>query len=260
MIRVGVVGAAGRMGRTVIEAVEAAPDLSITALIDPKVEEVAAAPSALRAHSLAELEDGACDVLVDFTAPDVVNAHLVEVVERGFDVVVGTTGLSDAVVEALHDACATGGNAFIAPNFALGAVLLMEFAQRAAGYFDAVEIIELHHDKKVDAPSGTAMATARHIAEGRQGAGRTPAVDPTTTTTLEGARGGRGSAEVPIHSIRLPGLVAHEEVIFGNPGETLTIRHDSIDRVSFMPGVLLAVRSVQARPGVTVGLEHLIRS
>jgi len=172
---------------------------------------------------------------------------------------VGTTGLGETELDQLREASARrGANLVVAANFAIGAVLLMRFAAQAAPYFEAVEIVELHHDQKVDAPSGTSLATAKAIAEARAAAGLGAPRDPTTTHVLEGARGAKASGEVPIHSVRLPGLVAHEEVLFGSPGQGLTIRHDSYDRLSFMSGVLLAVRAVQGRPGLTLGLEPLL--
>ena len=258
MIKVGVIGAGGKMGSAVMAAVESAPDLELTALIDPIVDSLAPGRDLVRAESLSELNDGDADVLVDFSTPDAVNGHLLEGLERGFHMVVGTTGLRDDVLDNVRVAAGKGGNVVIAANFALGAVLLMGFAQHAAKYFDGVEIIELHHDKKLDAPSGTALATARHISQGRSEVDKGAPHDATSKISLDGARGARTEDGITIHSVRLPGLVAHEEVIFGNPGETLTLRHDSYDRSSFMPGVLLAIRSVETRPGLTVGLEHLI--
>ena len=247
------------MGRTVVDAVNDADDLLLGAVVDPRVDDVAGSEDLVRSQTVSELPDGVVDVLVDFTAPGVANEQLVPALERGFHLVVGTTGLSDEVLSKLARQSGRGANVLVAPNFALGAVLLMQFAAQAARYFPAVEIIELHHDKKVDAPSGTAMATARHIAQARDDAGLAVPHDPTTSRILDGARGGKGDEAVPIHSIRLPGLVAHEEVLFGGPGETLTIRHDSIDRVSFMGGVLLAIREIANHPGLTIGLDGLIQ-
>jgi 4-hydroxy-tetrahydrodipicolinate reductase len=259
MIRVGVVGAAGKMGRSVIAAVSAAADLELAAVIDPRADELSLLQPVVSAASLDALPDGCCDVLVDFTSPEAARHHLAGALRRGFHLVVGTTGLgSDEIAELEDAAAASGANCVVAANFAIGAVLLMRFAAQAAPYFDAVEIIELHHDQKVDAPSGTSIATARAIADARRQAGVDPAVDPTTTHVIEGARGAKAPGDIPIHSVRLPGLVAHEEVLFGGPGQGLTIRHDSYDRLSFMSGVLLAVREVSARPGVTVGLEPLL--
>lgn len=220
MIRVAVAGAAGRMGATVCEAVEGAPDMELTGRADPTL-----------GTTLADVLPSA-DVVVDFTQPDTALANALQCVEAGVHVVIGTTGFD---IEPLRSA--RGANVFFAPNFAIGAVLLMQFAAEAAKHMAKAEIIELHHDQKLDAPSGTAKRTAELMA---QAAGR---------------------PEPPIHSVRLPGLVAHQEVILGDLGQTLTIRHDSIDRVSFMPGVLLAVRRVGALPeSPLVGLEHLLGS
>jgi len=257
VIKVGVIGAAGRMGRTVLDAVDAADDMALVVVVDPNVDALDLPGHIARATTLDEVADGAADVLVDFTAPDVANAHLANVLARGFHLVVGTSGISDDVIAGLTAAASGGANCVIAPNFAIGAVLLQRFAVQASPYFDAVEVIELHHDKKVDAPSGTAMATAKAIGEARREAKKSVPVDPTTIEHAKGARGARVD-DVPVHSVRLPGHVAHQEVLFGNAGETLTLRHDSIDRVSFMPGVLLAIRKVASTPGVTVGLEHLL--
>jgi 4-hydroxy-tetrahydrodipicolinate reductase len=259
VIRVGVVGAAGKMGRSVIAAVRAAHDLELTCVVDPAAAELDLLGDVVAATSVAELADGAADVLVDFTSPEAARRQVPEALERGFHLVVGTTGLGETELDQLREASARrGANLVVAANFAIGAVLLMRFAAQAAPYFEAVEIVELHHDQKVDAPSGTSLATAKAIAEARAAAGLGAPRDPTTTHVLEGARGAKASGEVPIHSVRLPGLVAHEEVLFGSPGQGLTIRHDSYDRLSFMSGVLLAVRAVQGRPGLTLGLEPLL--
>jgi 4-hydroxy-tetrahydrodipicolinate reductase len=215
MIKVGVLGAAGRMGATVCDAVEADPDLELVARVDED-------------DPLRALVDAGAQVAVDFTTPSVVKDNVLFCLDNGIHAVVGTTGLSDDDVEEIRSH--TGkANAFIAPNFALGAVLMMHFAAQASRLYDHAEIIERHHEKKLDAPSGTALRTA---------------------SLMDG--------EPAIHSVRLPGLVAHQEVQFGAPGETLTIRHDSIDRVSFMPGVVLAVKKVGSLDGVTVGLENLL--
>jgi 4-hydroxy-tetrahydrodipicolinate reductase len=257
MINVGVIGAAGRMGRTVLDAVDAADDMELVVVVDPNAAALDLPENIATATSVDEVADGAADVLVDFTSPDVANAHLADVLARGFHLVVGTSGISEEVVAELANASAGGANCVIAPNFAIGAVLMQRFAAQAAPYFDAVEVIELHHDKKVDAPSGTAMATAAAISRARHEAKKRLPADPTTIEHAAGARGARVD-DVPVHSVRLPGHVAHQEVLFGNAGETLTVRHDSIDRISFMPGVLVAIRKVASMPGVTVGLEHLL--
>jgi 4-hydroxy-tetrahydrodipicolinate reductase len=222
VIRVAVAGAAGRMGATACGAVDGAEDMELVARADPAL-----------GTSLAEALAEGPDVLVDFTVPGTALANAREAVAAGVHVVIGTTGFELEELRKL-----TGANVFVAPNFAIGAVLMMEFAARAAKHMAKAEIIELHHDGKVDAPSGTAARTERLMAEAA----------------------GRPVGDFPIHSVRLPGLVAHQEVIFGDVGQTLTIRHDSIDRESFMPGVLLAVRKVGSLPeSPVVGLEHLLK-
>ena len=245
MVRVGVVGARGRMGAEVCRAVEAAPDLELAASID-------------LGDSVASLIDSGVEVAVDFTRPDAVMGTLQELVGAGIHAVVGTTGFDEARLADVRSwlADAPGVGVVIAPNFGIGAVLMMRFAALAAPHFESVEIIELHHAGKIDAPSGTARRTAELIAEARTSAGTGPAPDA-TSQSLPGARGA-DVAGVPVHSVRLRGLVAHQEVILGTQGETLTIRHDSLDRESFMPGVLLAVREVSARPGLTLGLDPLL--
>ncbi|MDR2253229.1 MAG: 4-hydroxy-tetrahydrodipicolinate reductase [Bifidobacteriaceae bacterium] len=244
---VAVLGARGRMGRTVVEAVAAAPDMFLAAELDLGDPVAAAAEAGARAA-------------VDFTAPGATEANVHELIDLGIHAVVGTTGWDDAALGRVreHLTAAPGVGVVVAPNFALGAVLAMSFAAKAAPLFESVEVIELHHPDKVDAPSGTARATAAGIAAARAAAGRPPAPDATIPErSLAGARG-VGIGGVAVHAVRLRGLVAHEEILFGNPGECLTIRHDSLDRVSFMPGVLLAVRRVGERPGLTVGLENLL--
>jgi 4-hydroxy-tetrahydrodipicolinate reductase len=224
-IRVAVAGAAGRMGRSVCAAVQTAPDTELIARADPALE-----------TSLADALAQSPDVLVDFTIPTSVVANAHAAVAAGVHVVIGTTGFDLSALDDLRDGPA---NVFVAPNFAIGAVLMMQFAAQAARHMAKAEIIELHHDGKLDAPSGTAARTALLMEEAAADAGR--------------------PREVPIHSVRLPGLVAHQEVILGDVGQTLTIRHDSIERESFMPGVLLAVRRVASLPSSpTVGLEHLL--
>ncbi|MFI5612838.1 4-hydroxy-tetrahydrodipicolinate reductase [Amycolatopsis sp. NPDC051903] len=242
-IRVGVLGARGRMGATVVQAVEGAADLKLVAALDA-------------GDDLASLTQA--QVVVDFTHPDAVLDNLRFLIEHDLHAVVGTTGFSEerlATVRSLLEPKPSLG-VLIAPNFALGAVLAMRFAAQAARFYASAEIIELHHNRKADAPSGTAAHTARMIGEARAAAGLEPGSDA-TTSELDGARGARVE-QVPVHSVRLPGLVAHEEILFGGEGETLTIRHDSLDRTSFMPGVLLGVRSVVSRPGLTVGLENVL--
>jgi 4-hydroxy-tetrahydrodipicolinate reductase len=244
MTRVAVIGAAGRMGTHVCRAIEDADDLSLVSRIDFGDDLVAGL--------------GGVQVAVVFSVPDVALEHVLACVDRGVHAVVGTTGWTaerlDAVQAALRRAPHLG--VLVAPNFALGAVLLMRFAAQAAAHYESVEVIELHHPDKVDAPSGTARHTAEMVATARLQAGCPPVPDA-TSTALDGARGA-DVAGIRVHSVRLRGLVAHEEVLLGGPGEQLTIRHDSFDRVSFMPGVLLGVRRVSSRPGLTVGLENYL--
>jgi 4-hydroxy-tetrahydrodipicolinate reductase len=244
-LRVGVLGARGRMGSETCRAVDAAEDLDLVAMVEA-------------GDWLFGVADAGAQVVVDFTAPDVVMENIRWCIDEGIHCVVGTTGFDAeriATVQHWVDE-APGVGVVIAPNFAVGAVLMMRFAQVAARFFESVEVIELHHPGKVDAPSGTARRTASQVAAARAAAGLGPAPDA-TKTALEGARGATVDG-VPVHSVRLAGLVAHQEVLLGTTGETLTLRHDSYDRVSFMPGVLLAVRSVPSRPGLTVGLEDLL--
>ncbi|ULE32992.1 4-hydroxy-tetrahydrodipicolinate reductase [Mycobacterium sp. IDR2000157661] len=242
-MRVGVLGAKGKVGTTMVEAVEAADDMTFTVGIDAD-------------EPLDRLVDTDTHVVIDFTHPDVVMDNLRFLVEHGIHAVVGTTGFTDDRLSQVERWLteAPGVSVLIAPNFAIGAVLCMHFAKQAARYFESVEVIELHHPHKADAPSGTAARTARLIAEARKDMPPNP---DATSTGLDGARGADVDG-VPVHSVRLAGLVAHQEVLFGTAGETLTIRHDSIDRTSFVPGVLLAVRRVTERPGLTVGIEPLL--
>ncbi|MCU1461062.1 MAG: 4-hydroxy-tetrahydrodipicolinate reductase [Acidimicrobiales bacterium] len=258
--RVAVFGAGGRMGSTVCRAVAAEPGLELVAAIDPHhagldLRQVAG----VEGSGLQVLRDPAGigsvepDVAVDFTRIDAARENLQWCATSGVHAVVGTTGFSDDDLERLR-ATFTSSNCFIAPNFAVGAVLMMRFAELAAPYFETAEIIELHHDKKVDAPSGTAMLTAERMARASGDWGK----DPTEQEVLPGARGGAGPADIRIHSVRLRGLVAHQEVLLGTTGQSLSIRHDSYERTSFMPGVMLAVKAVADRPGVTVGLDTLL--
>lgn len=240
---VAVIGAGGRMGATVCRAVEEADDLELVGRFDVGDE-------------LGDL--GGADVVVEFSVPDASPANVAHCVERGVHVVVGTTGWSEERLASLRAQAADHPEVgvLIAPNFALGAVLMMAFAAQAARFYESVEVVELHHPDKVDAPSGTAARTADLIGAAREDAGLAPVPDATTTDP-DGARGARVHG-IPVHSVRLRGLVAHQEVLLGNAGEMLTIRHDSFDRVSFMPGVLAGVRAVADHPGVTVGLEHYL--
>jgi len=242
-MRVGVLGAKGKVGATMVAAVENADDLTLSAAVD-------------QGDPLSMFTDSGTEVVIDFTHPAVVMDNLKLLVDNGIHVVVGTTGFTDERLAQVEKWLADSPNTavLIAPNFAIGAVLSMHFAQQAARFFESVEIIELHHPNKADAPSGTATRTAELIAEARKGLPPNP---DATSTALDGARGADVDG-IPVHSVRLAGLVAHQEVLFGTQGETLTIRHDSIDRSSFVPGVLLAVRRVAQRPGLTVGIEPLL--
>jgi 4-hydroxy-tetrahydrodipicolinate reductase len=261
MIRVGVLGGGGRMGSTVCGAVSDAPDLELVTAVDPHhagidLRQIGIhGPGLVMAGRREALLDTGAQVAVDFTERAAAKENLRWCAQHGIHAVVGTTGFTDADLAEITKAVeGSKANAFIAPNFAIGAVLLMRFAELAAPFFESCEIIELHHDKKVDAPSGTAMMTAARIAA----ASDRWAPDPTTTWTLDSARGAEGPAGIRVHSLRLRGLVAHEEVLFGAEGQTLSLRHDSLDRASFMPGVLMAIRAVGDRPGVTVGLDALL--
>src|SRR5690606_34590217 len=234
------------MGATVCEAVEGAADMELVARVDVD-------------DPLTTLTDAGAQVAVDFTHPDAVLDNLRFCIEAGISVVVGTSGFDEAKLAAVREMLAGREEVgvLIAPNFALGAVLLMRFAEMAARYYDTVEIVELHHNRKADAPSGTAAHTARLVAAARAGAGLGDVPDA-TTSELDGARGAKVDG-ITVHSVRLAGLVAHQEVLFGGDGETLTIRHDSLNRSSFMPGVLLGVRKVRQHPGLTVGLDKYMQ-
>ncbi len=244
-IRVAVIGARGRMGSEACRAVEAADDLSLVAAVGS-------------GDALDDVVSAGATVAVDLTRPDVVMDNLRFLVDHGVHAVVGTSGFDEPRLATLRgwldDAPRVG--VLVAPNFAIGAVLMMHFAGQAARFFESTEIVELHHPGKADAPSGTARRTAQIVADARAAAGLGPQPDA-TSTSLPGARGA-SVAGVAVHAVRLRGLVAHQEVLLGTTGETLTIRHDSLDRASFMPGVLLGVREVAGRPGLTVGLEHLL--
>ncbi len=251
------------MGAEVCRAVAAAADLDLVAAVDPGVAgrslaEVAGLEGAVGELVVAEdrsaLLEAGTEVAVEFTGPGAVGDNLVWLLEQGIHAVVGATGIGEADLARARELAAAGAaNALVAPNFAIGAVLLMGFAEQAARHLPHVEVVELHHDRKVDAPSGTALRTAELVAEARGTAPDAPAGDD----AHPGARGAT-HAGVRVHSVRLPGLVAHQEVIFGGQGQTLTIRHDSLDRSSFMPGVLLACREVAGLDGLVVGLEHLL--
>jgi 4-hydroxy-tetrahydrodipicolinate reductase len=259
-IRVGVFGAGGRMGSIVCRAVVADPELELVAAVDPfhrgiDLQGVTGAPRpGLQVSGGPDaLSHAGAQVAVDFTVIDAALANLAWCAEHGVHAVAGTSGFTAGHYAQLAEMF-TKSNCFVAPNFAIGAVLMMRFAELAAPYFETAEIIELHHNEKVDAPSGTAMHTADRMAARSAVWG----ADPTRKEVLEGARGGEGAGGIRIHSVRLRGLVAHQEVLLGTAGQSLTIRHDSYDRESYMPGVLLAVKSVGDRPGLTVGLDALL--
>ena len=241
-MKVAVFGARGRMGSEVVRAVEAAEGLELVAAVDVGDDRAAVE---------------AAGVVVDFTHPDAVMANIAWCAQRGIHVVVGTTGFTDERLEQARDLAERGGTGvLVASNFSIGAVLMMHFSAQAARFFESVEVIELHHPNKADAPSGTSATTAGRIAAARAEAGLGPVPDA-TVQSLPGARGAEVDG-VRVHSVRLRGLIAHQEVLFGGEGETLTIRHDSLDRVSFMPGVVAAVRAVPGLPGLTVGIDSIL--
>lgn len=242
-MRVGVLGAKGKVGTAMCAAVRDADDLILSAEVDA-------------GDALGLLTDGGTEAVIDFTHPDVVMDNLKFLIDNGIHAVVGTTGFTDERIGQVSRwlAASPGTGVLIAPNFAIGAVLSMHFARKAAPYFESAEVVELHHPQKADAPSGTATRTARLIAEARKGLPPSP---DATSTGLPGARGADVDG-IRVHSVRVSGLVAHQEVLFGTMGETLTIRHDSLDRTSFVPGVLLALRAVAGRPGLTIGIEPLL--
>jgi 4-hydroxy-tetrahydrodipicolinate reductase len=285
VIRVGVIGACGRVGRLVCRGVVDDPDLGLIAAIDrsktgERIGHHIGRPGVdvTISDDLEMLVQADAEVAVDFTHPEVVLDNVRWAISHAVDIVVGATGITEdglAEISRLLEAGGGESNVLVAPNFAMGAVMMQRFAEVAARFFPAVEIIELHHDGKVDAPSGTSLATAKRIAAARsalsEGGGGADAPGPAlgssagsdasgerpASESVNGVRGGRVDG-IQLHSVRLPGLVAHQEVIFGSEGETLTIRHDSTDRSSFIPGVLLAVKRVSTRPGLTVGLEPLL--
>ena len=247
-LKVGVLGARGKVGEQVCRAVEAAEDMVLVAAIDAD-------------DDINALVTAGADAVVDFTHPDVVMDNLEFCIDHGIHAVVGTTGFDDSRLDQLRNWLGQADPAgqtgvLVAPNFSIGAILMMRFAAEAASFYESVEIVELHHPDKADAPSGTARRTASLIAAARRDAGSGPIPDA-TSTVLDGARGADVDG-IRVHSLRIRGLVAHQEVILGGPGETLTIRHDSMDRVSFMPGVLLGLRKISASPGLAVGLEEFM--
>jgi 4-hydroxy-tetrahydrodipicolinate reductase len=259
-VRVGVFGAGGRMGSTVCRAVAADPDLELVGAIDPHHSGLdlrhatgVDVPDLHIDPDPAALVAARAEVVVDFTVLDASRHNLAWAAEHGVHAVVGTTGFTDDDHLVLR-AQFTRSNCLIAPNFAIGAVLMMRFAELAAPWFESAEVIELHHDQKVDAPSGTAMLTVQRMAA----ASGEWAEDPTRKEVLPGARGATGPGGIPVHSVRLRGLVAHQEVLLGTTGQSLTIRHDSYDRASFMPGVVLAVKQIADHPGLTLGLDSFL--
>ncbi len=257
MTRLALVGGAGRMGQTMAEELVSLGDFSIAALIDPTSPQ--SKFGATHLSVIEQLNPSDVDVVIDFSVAAVARTTLEWCLLRSVPVVVGTSGLATAELnewKSRYDAAGAPG--VIAANFSIGAVLAERFAAQAAPYFDAVEIIELHHDKKVDAPSGTSIATANAVSSAREAAGREEIVDPTERETLAHARGAAPGGGVRIHSVRLPGLIAHQEVLFGRPGEGLTIRHDSFDRRSFAAGVALAARRVPSMPGMLIGISELV--
>ena len=248
MIRVGVTGARGKMGAEVCRAVEAADGLELAASIDPGSTDCYS--------SIGDLDPSTVDVIIDFTVLEASRVVLSWCAANGVHAVVGTTGFTDADIDGFERGF-TSSNAVIAPNFAIGAVMMMRMSEMAAPYFQTAEVIEYHHNAKKDAPSGTALMTAQRIEAAKTASNTSWDADPTENEVVPGARGGKVGG-VGVHGIRMHGMVAHQEVVFGTTGETLTIRHDSLDRLSFMPGVVLATRAVGDRPGLTLGLDSLL--
>jgi 4-hydroxy-tetrahydrodipicolinate reductase len=257
-VTVGVFGAAGRMGATVCQAVTDDPELELTAAVDPgaageKLRGIANVDSDLEIAGKAEHLEERPDVFVDFTHLEAARENVAWCADHGVHAVVGTTGFKDTDIESFRGAF-TSSNCLIAPNFAIGAILMMRFAELAAPWFETAEVLEFHHNSKIDSPSGTAMRTVERM----QAASSQWAPDPTTTEVVPGARGGEGPGGIRVHAIRMHGMVAHQEVILGTTGQTLSIRHDSYDRSSFMPGVVLAAKRIAEHPGVTIGLDALL--
>jgi 4-hydroxy-tetrahydrodipicolinate reductase len=265
MIRVGVFGAGGRMGAEVCRAVAGAPDMDLVAAVDPalagrRLVDVAGLPGSdlVIAGDPQALADGKAEVAVDFTVAPSALENIRWCLAHGVHAVVGTTGISPDDLESVLEPSEGEGHVVYAPNFAIGAVMMLRFSRLAASWLPDAEVIEAHHASKRDSPSGTSLATVREIAAGRADAHAEPAAPPASLVeVLPGARGAERDG-IHVHSVRLPGLVAHQEVIFGGPGQTLTIRHDTTDRIAFMPGVLLAVREIGNRPGLTIGLQTLL--
>jgi 4-hydroxy-tetrahydrodipicolinate reductase len=255
---VGVFGAVGKMGATVCRAVDADPDLTLVAAVDPgaagtPLRDAIGLDVDVEVAARAEHLEIVPDVMVDFTHLEAARENLAWCAANGVHAVVGTTGFTEDDL-ARFAATFTRSNCLIAPNFAIGAILMMRFAELAAPWFDTAEVIEFHHDNKLDSPSGTAMRTVERMAA----ASDTWAPDPTITHTVPGARGGEGPAGIRVHAVRMRGMVAHQEVLLGTTGQTLTIRHDSYDRDSFMPGVVLGAKKIAEHPGVTVGLDGFL--
>ncbi len=251
-IRVGVIGAAGRMGATVCAAIAADKSLELVAAVD-----TASAGSVVNgivvSSELRALAEAKVEVAVDFTVAAASRVSLPWLAMHNIHAVVGTTGFSEIDIDEFKKMFSSS-NCIVAPNFAIGAVLMMRFAEIAAPFFDSAEIIEIHHDGKADSPSGTAIATARRMAE----ASNTWAKDPTSHEAISGARGAKGAGDIPIHAVRMRGVVANQEVVLGTQGQTLTIRHDTIDRASFMPGVVLACKKISEHKGFTLGLDKFL--
>ncbi len=253
-MRVAVVGSAGRMGSAVCEAVAADDLLDLVGAVDPSSSgDMDSTGTVVVSDSIEDVDPTEVDVAVDFTVAEAARQNVQWCADHGIHAVVGTSGLLESDLVSFR-AAFTSSNCLIAPNFAIGAVLLMRFAEMAAPFFPTAEIIELHHDNKVDAPSGTAMRTLERMAQASNEWG----TDPTELETISGSRGGTGPGGIQVHSVRLRGLVAHQEVLFGTDGETLTLRHDSLDRSSFMNGITLACKAISEHPGVTIGLDTLL--
>jgi 4-hydroxy-tetrahydrodipicolinate reductase len=256
MISVAIVGGAGRMGQTIARAVHDADDLSLTALVDVTTPQESF--GAITTASLEDLDATTIDVVIDFSTLEVARDTIVWCLRHQRHAVIGTTGFDADELEQIRTAVRGNVGIVVAANFAIGAVLLQRFAAMAAPFFTRVELIEYHHDNKVDAPSGTALETARRIDESRREAGVVTPPEPTTRETVTGSRGATLSGDISVHAVRLPGLTAHQEVLFGREGEGLTLRHDAYDRSSFAAGVVHAVRQVGSHPGVTMGLDSLL--
>ncbi|MFK7917433.1 MAG: 4-hydroxy-tetrahydrodipicolinate reductase [Ilumatobacter sp.] len=256
-MRVGVNGAAGQMGRAVCAAVEADPGLTLVAAVDRDAAGTAPIDGVALSSDLQAFGDAACDVVVDFTVADAARVTLPWLAMNGIHAVVGTTGFNNEDVAVFESAfgSSNGPNCLIAPNFAISAVLMMRFAEMAAPWFDTAEVVELHHTRKVDAPSGTAVKTIERMAAARDS---DFAADPTEVEVYPGSRGGVGPRGIRAHAIRMNGMVAHQEVILGAVGQTITIRQDSYDRTSFMPGVVLACKHIDAHPGLTLSLDPFL--